>query len=601
VAFLLLVFPLHAEEPLVVSGEQIELGKGLSVLEDRSGKLTFDEVRDPSRSGAFVRSRRSIPNYGFSDSVFWVRFSVTNRSGIDDWFLNVAYPPLDSIVLYEKDGEGKWIKRETGDKFRFSHREIDHREFLFPIRLVPGETRQFYFRFESQGSNQFPLYLVSQRTLYEQDRDESLLFGIYYGIVIILALYNFVLFFVLKEPGFIYYFLYITGYGIVMLILNGFAYQFLWPDSPWLENRSLPFFIGWAFFWSLQFARDFLETKMASPRIDTMMVVLTGLMGVLIGLAFFARYSFTISLAASLVSGFAILVFIATLVRLKQGYRPARYFMIAWLIFLFGVLIYSLKGFGIFPSNFLTDNGLQIGSALEMGLLSFALGEKMRNMNEESRRAHLLVVENEKRLQEVELKSTRLEIELLKKNIEPHFMLNSINATVVWLEEDPSTAAVLMRALADELRILLSVSGEKVIPLCQEIELCQSHLKVMGLRHDRSFEFIREGLDGTETIPPLIFHTLIENGITHGMKGKREGMFRLEKEILQSGETRYVFTDNGTPDPSGGKGKTGLGFRFIRTRLEEVYPGRWQLAAGPTEKGWRVAITIAANGAGVSI
>jgi hypothetical protein len=196
---------------------------------------------------------------------------------------------------------------------------------------------------------------------------------------------------------------------------------------------------------------------------------------------------------------------------------------------------------------------------------------------------------------ETELRSARLEIELLKKNIQPHFLLNSLNSIIAWLEEEPATAVRLVNALADELGMLLKISAEKTIPMEEEIRLCRTHLQVMGLRQDKSYRLDIEGIRGDERVPPMVLHTLVENGLTHGYAGKPQGAFLLKREEL-SHCVRYSLFNDGTPKEKAGHKSEGTGLRYVRSRLEETFPGRWSLDSRSVENGWRVTLDIAHGG-----
>jgi sensor histidine kinase YesM len=196
-----------------------------------------------------------------------------------------------------------------------------------------------------------------------------------------------------------------------------------------------------------------------------------------------------------------------------------------------------------------------------------------------------------RRHQEMDLHSARLEIELLKKNIQPHFLLNSLNSIIAWLEEEPRSAARLVNALAEELGMLLRISSLKTISLDEEIRLCRTHLQVMGLRQDKSYSLEHSGVRGDERIPPMVLHTLVENGLTHGYIGKTTGSFLLKREELPE-SVRYSLFNDGVPREKKEKKAEGTGLRYVRTRLEEVFPGRWSLESRSVENGWEVTMDI---------
>src|SRR5690606_28783182 len=170
-----------------------------------------------------------------------------------------------------------------------------------------------------------------------------------------------------------------------------------------------------------------------------------------------------------------------------------------------------------------------------------------------------------------ELRSARLEIELLKKNIQPHFLLNSLNSIIAWLEEEPKTAARLVNALADELGMLLRISSQRTIPLEEEINLCRVHLQVMGLRQDKTYSLDCAGLAGGERVPPMVLHTLVENGLTHGYVGRTKGSFLLRREDVAGGMRLTLFNDGIPREKKERKGE-GTGLRYVRSRLEEAFP-----------------------------
>jgi hypothetical protein len=192
---------------------------------------------------------------------------------------------------------------------------------------------------------------------------------------------------------------------------------------------------------------------------------------------------------------------------------------------------------------------------------------------------------------ESEIRSARLEIELLKKNIQPHFLLNSLNSIIAWLEEEPKTAVKLVNALADELEMLLKVSAEQTIPVEEEIRLCRTHLQVMGLRQDKSYRLDSQGIRDEEHIPPLVLHTLVENGLTHGYAGKTEGNFLLKRETIPGG-VRFTLFNDGVPKERRERKEEGTGLRYVRSRLEEAFPGRWNLDSRAVTGGWQVLLDL---------
>lgn len=223
------------------------------------------------------------------------------------------------------------------------------------------------------------------------------------------------------------------------------------------------------------------------------------------------------------------------------------------------------------------EYGWALGFTLLIIFLTISLSRQMAQRN----RQHELA----------QLRSARLELELLKKHIQPHFLLNSLNSIVAWVEEEPQTAGRLVNALAAELRMLLRYAGEKLIPLSEELRLCRTHLEVMSLRQCKEFSLQTRDLRGDERIPPLVIHTLVENGLTHGYGGKDQGTFVLRRENTAEGLRLVLHNDSRvtSKEPSYTEG---TGYRYVKTRLEEQYPGKWALDYGPADNGWSVRLEL---------
>jgi hypothetical protein len=193
---------------------------------------------------------------------------------------------------------------------------------------------------------------------------------------------------------------------------------------------------------------------------------------------------------------------------------------------------------------------------------------------------------------EAALNAARLEVELLKKNIQPHFLMNTLTTIIEVIEQEPKTAVALIEALAGEFRILGRVSGEKLIPLGQELELCRAHLRIMSIRRGWQCSLAATGVDEGAAVPPALFHTLVEGGLTHQLPRSGELKFTLEG-AYPPGLVRYTLIAHGEAPPAGDTPPNdGTGLRYVKARLEESFSGRWSLTAGPVAEGWRTLVEI---------
>jgi len=201
-----------------------------------------------------------------------------------------------------------------------------------------------------------------------------------------------------------------------------------------------------------------------------------------------------------------------------------------------------------------------------------------------------------RRAREAETLATRraavLELELLRRRIAPHFLMNTLNALSEWVESDPKTGVKMIEALAEEFRLLSQVSDRPLIPLGEEIALCRRHLEVMSYRVDRAFSLSVRNVDETEQVPPGVLHTLVENAFTHGRFGDG-GEFVLTSETDDRGQRLVLLTPQADSPREGLKaGSGGEGLAYVRRRLEAAFGVGAHVDSGATPDGWRTVITL---------
>jgi hypothetical protein len=198
--------------------------------------------------------------------------------------------------------------------------------------------------------------------------------------------------------------------------------------------------------------------------------------------------------------------------------------------------------------------------------------------------------------QETRLTATRLEIELLKKNLQPHFLLNSLTALAEVVERDPTVAGKLIGDLAGVFRALARMSGEKQVSLAQELDLCRAHLRVMSIRTGIEWRLETRDVGPESAVPPALFLTLIENGYIHQRVQGAAAAFELSAAPRPDG-IEYTFVSPGTVKVQPDRPDGGTGLRYVKARLEESFPGRWSFAHGPhAAGGWATVIELRRHG-----
>jgi len=365
---------------------QISLGTWLDILPDTSERLTFEMVSSYIYSSKFIESADDVPGFGYKKYPYWARFSfeLTESTEEDELFwLEYSYPVSDYLEIYIADTKGNIHKHTAGDRFPFHHREIKHQNFIFPVKVVPHEIYTCYIKIETEGTLIMPFTLWKPSDFLGLVVKYQMGQGIYAGIILVMILYNLFLFFALCDITYLYYIGCILSIGMFTLSITGQAYQFLWADFPVWNNRTIPFFIGMMGIFLGLFNRKFLNLAVLVPRTDKIMKGLVVLFSIVPVLSFVLPYRIVIYFAIFFGISSIILCIMAGIQSWRKGYVPARFFLIAWTAFLAGMFIQAFRSLGIFPSNTFTLYASQIGSGLEVILLSLAIADRINVLKSE--------------------------------------------------------------------------------------------------------------------------------------------------------------------------------------------------------------------------
>ncbi|TWD43717.1 hybrid sensor histidine kinase/response regulator [Pseudomonas sp. SJZ131] len=368
--------------------QSLPLGRDMQVFEDVDGQATIADIRAQDAAGNFKPHDKATLNAGYSRSVFWLkidlRYRPTDHDARRTWLLELAYPPLDHLDLYLPDTAGGYqLSRRTGDALPFDSREIRQNNYLFNLNFQPDQARTVYLRLQSEGSIQAPVTLWSSTAYLEEQPVRLYVLGLIYGVLLGMVVYNLFIFLSVRDTSYLYYIFYIASFGLYQLSVNGAAVEYFWPNNPWWANAATPFFIGCAGLFGSQFARSFLQTAQHSRWLDRLLLGLIAFGAVVVGLSLMTSYALALRLATTLALLFTLVIFAAGILVWLRGLRVARYFIIAWSAFLLGGIVNTLMVLGYLPNVFLTMYASQIGSAIEVALLSLALADRINAMREQ--------------------------------------------------------------------------------------------------------------------------------------------------------------------------------------------------------------------------
>ncbi|MGE4367660.1 sensor domain-containing diguanylate cyclase [Thermomonas sp.] len=433
------------------------LSPSLTYWHDAQASAGVTQAFQRAEAGQFAPLPDGNPAFGFQTGAYWFYLPIENGQPNETrWLLVQEYALSDSLDLFLRYPDGRIEHQAGGDHVPFEDRFIRYRYPNFRLDLPPGQRVELLLRVQSESSMQVPLVLYTPKAFAELMRDAQFSTGLYYGIVLALLCYNFVLWLMLRDAGYFWYLLHTAAFGLVLFTLNGYGFEYFWPNWPWMADVAVPLSICLALIGMQQFSRSFLDLRERWPVGNRVSLALIGLF-VLLGIAsVWLPYSTSTPLASRMVLLGVLWIIVAAIVMLRRGYRPARLFLLAWSLFLAGTAAFTLLAFGILPRNFWTHNGVQIGSALEMLLLSLALGSRYAGLRNENIR---IVQETNEKLERSVIDRTRQLRTAMAQLGEANVQLREYS------RRDPLTGAFNRRHFHEALRETMQARGIDGKPL----------------------------------------------------------------------------------------------------------------------------------------
>ena len=391
---------------------KLVMGGYLGHLEDRSGQQGIDAASASAQAALYEASQLDRPNFGYSSAAHWLRFTIDGGTAGADLLLELAAPTLDDVKLFSPQAGGGYSLQAVGDLVPWGAREIRHRHFVLRVAVPRGPPATFYLRLASSSAVTAPLTLWRPVEFAAADRVSTLWLGMFYGLLTAQFFYNLFLFFSLRDRAYLIYIVYVAMFGLSLSILDGLAFQFLWPNNVVWANRALAALLLATMMLGSQFARAFLEPHKHAPAADRVMQGFGIICGALMvcaatGFALEPRHYSQIITWLTL-CGVPIVLWPAVRA-IFNGYRPARYFMLAWSALLCAMWFSALRNFAVLPINFFSEHGLHIGLALDVVLLSTALADRIRVLRDDMIAAQARLIDASRHYQTVlERRATEL-------------------------------------------------------------------------------------------------------------------------------------------------------------------------------------------------
>ena len=374
------------------------------LLEDSAREYTMEQIILTKNDSDFIINNKSL-NFGFSKSIYWLKFSIINQTPkIRNIIFSLKYPLISSIEFVGMKGSHliKYIK--TGNNYPFYSRDIDNRNFLFNLELKPYEKYTYYVRISGEGTPlRLPMQISSYSSYLEQDNNDLILNGMFIGSFFFVILFNLIILFMTGDRLYIYYTIYVMLLILFLTSISGLAYQYLWPNNLWLSKHSSSLFAGLANIFLILFAKRFFNFKKFFRKLNILTRVLLSLIVLIIILNLFDGKLYPTSvLLVNMISLITIISLTGiSIIGLKRKNMMHLYFVASFIFFLIGVGIYVFNNLGYYENNELASWWIKIGFLSEVLTLMIAVMHRYRNIeNQSSKELEKQVQERTKKLTE---------------------------------------------------------------------------------------------------------------------------------------------------------------------------------------------------------
>lgn len=527
--FLLFVIcSIVCESQVVVSDPDkiVNLAHNAEYIEDRDGHLTIDDLINHTRS--FKQVAKEVIGFGLTPSYFWIKSTVRNETD-ERLFIKIGSNPLTDIQVFETTNKQLQKQYHAGNWLPFFKREVKNIDYLFPLQVLKNDESTIYIRVMHFRGTQFPLSTGTLKAYYVSNSGRIFIDGIYYGLMLLMILYNLFIHLSLRDTSYLYYITYVFLIALLNASMDGYAFEYLWQSLPAINAYEdiIAALVGIS---GILFVTHFLNTKANAPLFHIIFICL--FVAYVATIAIIATQHFLLgSSVMETVSLLSVLcTFIAAYVIMRKGYKPAKFFLIAWSLLLVSIIVFILKDFNLVPYNYLTTNSLKMGSGVEALLLSIALADRINLYRKEKAEAQKELIQSLREKTTMQHEMLELEAKALRSQMNPHFIFNCMNSIKALIQQKEEDKAInYLTTFSKLLRTILQNLDKREVSLFDELETCRLYTELESMRFKNRFSYsfsVDPDLDiKSVKVPALILQPFIENAIWHGIMAKEEEGF----------------------------------------------------------------------------
>lgn len=377
--------------------QKYKLGPYIEILEDKKRVWQIQDVTNYPLATKFKPTKSNSINFGITSSALWIRFTVSKANKLFnsdnqemEWILDLGrIKMLKSCTLYipknNEDNEWSVFHRTLQKTVETKSSHLRQLTFKLPDNMEIPTT--FYLRVEHHSALFLVLKIYSSEAYFKDSKKHLIWLGVYFGVIAAMLLFNLFVYISLREKLYIYYILYVFSVLFYFLFLNGLMFEYIVPGPMKLHHTLQMVSLGFTAFWGTYFVKKYLVTEQYSKPLDKSLIIIMALaifqicMSPFVHIKYLNNYSSLLGMLSSAT------ILLAAIICWRRGFQPVGFFITAWSILCVGAFTYAMTYRGILPYTKPTFFSFQIGSGIEVIVLSFALADRLKILRRELRKS----------------------------------------------------------------------------------------------------------------------------------------------------------------------------------------------------------------------
>ncbi|OUS31859.1 hypothetical protein A9Q99_01830 [Gammaproteobacteria bacterium 45_16_T64] len=403
-ALVLMIFSISSSAESVTAplstDNQVSLNPYMYVLTDETNNLTIEQVSSPEFESRFIRNERELTHLGLTHFTHWIKVSLSfeanpvNATQEKHWYLEIAKSLIDVAELYVPTSDGSFQRLSSDIRKDWEQREFRHIYSVFPLTTRSDTEVTIYLKLQNSMMLLVPLTLWERDTYIEKSAMEEFLYGIFFGGMAMMIIYNLFVYISIRDTGYLYYVAYLSCISYFEILETGHGTIHVGALFNIVGKQEVPYVVLLALTFGGLFSRKFLELKTDHPALDVFALHLTGVAMASLFICFFMDLQTSIIWVTIYSSICLFFLLFAGVYIITKGKAHTRLFFGAWLFTALGFIIYSLMVNQVLPSNTLTVMAAPLSVLLEAVVFSFVLAHRIKLIQKEVLQADNLAMKS---------------------------------------------------------------------------------------------------------------------------------------------------------------------------------------------------------------